>query len=173
MIYQAALTVPQMYAIGLDRVPAIERRRQELLDRFKTRTMTPADWRAWPINEWPVPIHWRPICGAKCRDGHSCKRRAVEGHWRCANHGGRSTGPRTVEGKAAIAASNRTNEARKAAIAQTWQAKIDQQRQEAADSWKNNRPEKEAELRKKLVAYGFDADTIDHAISNLDTRFAG
>jgi hypothetical protein len=57
----------------------------------------------------------RPKCGARRRDGDSCRAPAV---WdpvrgkpahggRCKLHGGKSTGPRTPEGRAAIAASNR------------------------------------------------------------------
>lgn len=56
----------------------------------------------------------RPQCGAKCRDGHACRAPAV---WdklnnrprndRCKLHGGMSTGPRTMEGKARIAAAQR------------------------------------------------------------------
>jgi hypothetical protein len=169
MIYRAALSISQMYAVGLDRVAAIERHRRELLDRHFSKTMTQADWRDSPINEWPVPIHWRPICGAKCRDGHSCQRRAIEGHWRCANHGGKSNGPRTVEGKATIAASNRTKEARKAAIAATYQAKADRERREIEVEWRNNGPAKEADLRRNLAAYGFSPNLIDHTIAKLDT----
>lgn len=61
------------------------------------------------------PPKWaRPKCGAKTRRGTPCQAPA---YWpkgepaprngRCRMHGGLSTGPRTPEGKAAIAASNR------------------------------------------------------------------
>lgn len=47
-----------------------------------------------------------PRCGARCRDGHPCQRRAVwdaircgPRNGRCRNHGGLSTGPRPPEGK--------------------------------------------------------------------------
>jgi hypothetical protein len=45
-----------------------------------------------------------PRCGAKCRDGHACRSRAVKNpvtgkRVRCRMHGGRSPGPRTAEGK--------------------------------------------------------------------------
>lgn len=46
----------------------------------------------------------RVICGARCRDGHACKRKSVPGKKRCPNHGGLSTGPRTPEGRARVAA---------------------------------------------------------------------
>ncbi len=47
------------------------------------------------------------ICGAMTRKGTPCKRRAIPGRKRCRNHGGLSTGPRTPEGRARIAESNR------------------------------------------------------------------
>ena len=43
-------------------------------------------------------------CGAKTRAGHPCKKAALKGRERCRNHGGASTGPRTEEGRARIAA---------------------------------------------------------------------
>lgn len=53
------------------------------------------------------PRHNRRQCGARCRDGHACTARVVDGRNRCRMHGGLSTGPKTPEGRAAIAASNR------------------------------------------------------------------
>ena len=49
----------------------------------------------------------RALCGARCRDGHECRRRVVQGRIRCPNHGGLSTGPKTAAGRARIAESNR------------------------------------------------------------------
>ncbi len=49
----------------------------------------------------------RSLCGATTRSGQPCKRRAIEGRKRCRNHGGLSTGPKTAEGRARIAESNR------------------------------------------------------------------
>lgn len=49
----------------------------------------------------------RPLCGAKCRDGHPCQAPAVSANGRCRLHGGLSTGPKTAEGLARIQASNR------------------------------------------------------------------
>lgn len=59
-----------------------------------------------------LPKTKRPLCGARCRNGQPCKMRVVLGadgkaRRRCRLHGGLSTGPRTPEGRAAIAASNR------------------------------------------------------------------
>lgn len=56
----------------------------------------------------PVPLFrdLQPRCGARCRDGHPCCRRALVGRTRCRTHGGLSTGPKTPEGRARIAESN-------------------------------------------------------------------
>lgn len=61
-----------------------------------------------------TPKRDRPLCGARCRDGHRCQARAV---WdkdqdcavngRCRNHGGFSSGPKTQAGKQRIAAAAR------------------------------------------------------------------
>lgn len=64
---------------------------------------------------WRAPKRrWRQDCGAKCRDGHACRAPAVwdkridrPRNGRCKLHGGLSTGPRTEEGKARIAAAQR------------------------------------------------------------------
>ena len=53
----------------------------------------------------------RQLCGARTRRGTSCIRRA-RANGRCPNHGGMSTGPRTVEGKANIATFQRNRWAR-------------------------------------------------------------
>jgi hypothetical protein len=59
---------------------------------------------------WKVQSQWkrnRPLCGAKCRDGHPCQAKvAVDPksnkpiNGRCRMHGGLSKGPKTAEGKA-------------------------------------------------------------------------
>lgn len=46
-------------------------------------------------------------CGAKARAGHPCKRRPEPGRKRCRNHGGKSTGPKTLEGRERIAEAQR------------------------------------------------------------------
>lgn len=43
-------------------------------------------------------------CGAKTKAGAPCQRAAVKRTGRCTRHGGKSTGPRTEEGRARIAA---------------------------------------------------------------------
>jgi hypothetical protein len=45
----------------------------------------------------------RARCGARTRRGTECAALALPGRSRCRHHGGLSTGPRTPEGKAAIA----------------------------------------------------------------------
>ena len=54
-------------------------------------------------------------CLAKTRQGGTCQKPALKNKSRCQLHGGRSTGPRTEDGRARISASNykhgrRTNE---------------------------------------------------------------
>lgn len=49
--------------------------------------------------------HWPGLrCGATTRGGHPCQKAALTGRARCRLHGGLSTGPRTLAGKAAISA---------------------------------------------------------------------
>jgi hypothetical protein len=49
--------------------------------------------------------HYATRCGARTRrDGHPCYWEPEPGKKRCKFHGGRSTGPTTLEGKARIAA---------------------------------------------------------------------
>lgn len=58
----------------------------------------------------PLPKRERPRCGARCRDDHPCQARvALNPHTgklstRCRMHGGWSSGPRTPEGLAKVAA---------------------------------------------------------------------
>jgi hypothetical protein len=49
----------------------------------------------------------RLTCGAKTRAGHPCRRKGTGKGGRCLNHGGRSTGPRTIEGRERIASAQR------------------------------------------------------------------
>ena len=50
----------------------------------------------------------RPLqsCGARTRRGTACQKSPVAGKTRCRLHGGLSTGPKTPEGKARIAAAH-------------------------------------------------------------------
>ena len=50
----------------------------------------------------------RPLqsCGARTRRGTACQKPPLAGKTRCRLHGGLSTGPRTAEGKARIAAAH-------------------------------------------------------------------
>ena len=49
----------------------------------------------------------RAICGARTRKGAPCRMKSEPGRRRCKFHGGKSTGPRTPEGKARIAEAQR------------------------------------------------------------------
>ncbi len=51
----------------------------------------------------PLPRRMRPRCGAKTRSGDVCKMRVEPGKRRCRFHGGKSTGPKTPEGRARTA----------------------------------------------------------------------
>jgi hypothetical protein len=42
----------------------------------------------------------KQTCGARTRQGTSCKNTRIYSNGRCKNHGGLSTGPKTPEGKA-------------------------------------------------------------------------
>lgn len=58
----------------------------------------------------------RVRCGAKTRDGHPCKALSLPGKRRCRFHGGMSTGPKTVEGRARIADAQRKRWAARNAV---------------------------------------------------------
>jgi hypothetical protein len=64
----------------------------------------------WVTIRTPYPrvvLRWPFPCGARTRSGKRCRAWPVLGMRRCRMHGGRSTGPRTSEGRARIAESNR------------------------------------------------------------------
>ncbi len=54
-------------------------------------------------------LHLSPRCGARTRAGCPCRAPAIHGKLRCRMHGGRSTGPRTEEGRARLAAARTTH----------------------------------------------------------------
>ena len=62
------------------------------------------DFEALVPGIWP---RWGSPCGARTRSGEQCRGLPIAGKRRCRMHGGKSTGPRTDQGRAAIAASNR------------------------------------------------------------------
>lgn len=66
-----------------------------------------------------TPKTQRPLCGARTRSGTGCKARCVVGKRRCRMHGGLSTGPKTTEGRARIAAAQRKRWALQSAAAGT------------------------------------------------------
>jgi hypothetical protein len=54
-----------------------------------------------------LPRRDRPMCWARNRQGHPCSVRVEPGKRRCRFHGGLSTGPKTVAGRARIAEAQR------------------------------------------------------------------
>lgn len=70
-------------------------------------------WRAWATASRtasvPFPAELQALtCGARTRAGTPCKRRDLYRSGRCKMHGGLSTGPRSSEGKAKVAANGRS-----------------------------------------------------------------
>ena len=59
-------------------------------------------WRFGP--DWPGQR-----CGAKTRKGTPCQRPAYKRNGRCSLHGGKSTGPKTEDGLARLAAARTTH----------------------------------------------------------------
>ena len=59
-----------------------------------------------------LKVHRRVICGAKTRSGKPCRAKSLPSKNRCKWHGGCSTGPKTVEGKAKALANLRQNRKR-------------------------------------------------------------
>lgn len=49
----------------------------------------------------------KKLCGAKTRRGTECQCQALPGKQRCKLHGGKSTGPKTAEGRARIVEAQR------------------------------------------------------------------
>lgn len=54
----------------------------------------------------PSMIVKQNLCLARTRSGSNCTKAPIKGKTRCRLHGGLSTGPRTAEGKARIAAAH-------------------------------------------------------------------
>jgi transcriptional regulator with XRE-family HTH domain len=61
----------------------------------------------WQEREAQRAARRRVICGARTRKGTPCRNKSEPGKKRCKFHGGKSTGPRTAEGKARIAEAQR------------------------------------------------------------------
>lgn len=74
----------------------------------------------WFVWLGTIPKAKRERCGARTRKGTPCQCQPVEGRKRCKLHGGGSTGPKTEEGRARIAESNRARmKAKRAAFLAT------------------------------------------------------
>ena len=89
------------------------------LDRTALDAELPATW-GWPaldlFSDLEKPTKgtraqlydgYKPICGAKTRTGAPCRCKLLLNGLRCRFHGGKSTGPRTPDGKRRIAEANR------------------------------------------------------------------
>ncbi len=62
----------------------------------------------WPAQERAEPAtSGSVLCGARTRKDQPCRNMSDPGRSRCKFHGGRSTGPRTAEGRARIAEAQR------------------------------------------------------------------
>ena len=78
------------------------------LSNAETRARQAAQEAAEALRARPyVPKAGKPLCGARKRNGEPCQGRGKGAGGRCKYHGGKSTGPRTPEGRARIAESNR------------------------------------------------------------------
>ncbi|RDW13113.1 helix-turn-helix domain-containing protein [Paracoccus thiocyanatus] len=81
--------------------------------RGLTRDIAEADalaaamFEEWKAREAQRATTRRVICGARNRKGAPCRCKSEPGKRRCKFHGGRSTGPKTPEGKARIAQAQR------------------------------------------------------------------
>lgn len=85
----------RLWGVALDPIQdGLEARARADLDRINARE---ADRKAKA----------RVICGAKTRAGHPCGQKSEPGKRRCKWHGGKSTGPKTLEGRARIAEAQR------------------------------------------------------------------
>jgi hypothetical protein len=49
--------------------------------------------------EYDIQEHKIQYCGARKKNGPQCNARAIYGSGRCRHHGGKSTGPKTIDGK--------------------------------------------------------------------------
>jgi len=49
--------------------------------------------------EYQIQLKKRVNCGARKKNGQQCRAKAEPGRNRCRFHGGKSTGPKTIEGK--------------------------------------------------------------------------
>lgn len=65
----------------------------------------------------------RIVCGARTRKGGACLNKSEPGKRRCKFHGGKSTGPKTAEGKARIAEAQRLRWAKNRAAAVNWNSR--------------------------------------------------
>ena len=82
--------------------PDVSQTWREAIDRDVEEAME-----RWRAARSDGGAHPQRQCGAKTRKGHPCPNRPEEGKHRCKFHGGKSTGPRTTEGRERIAEAQR------------------------------------------------------------------
>lgn len=87
--------------------PADRRHCQDANCCLGTRCATIAAEKGLTSDGSPLARSERPLCGARTRAGGSCAMRLEPGSHRCRLHGGKSTGPKTAEGRARIAEAQR------------------------------------------------------------------
>ena len=83
----------------------------EWVRQYEARVLAEAQAR-WAARAEAQRARRRVRCGALTRKGTPCRALSEPGRRRCRFHGGRSTGPRTAEGKARIAEAQRRRWAR-------------------------------------------------------------
>ena len=94
----------------------------ELIDASTRARMSSGEMPAWLMGTLARPENRpkqvaRVTCGAKRhRDGQPCQGKSEPGKKRCRFHGGRSTGPRTPDGKARAMANLRRGKARESMV---------------------------------------------------------
>ncbi|WP_199559606.1 HGGxSTG domain-containing protein [Paracoccus sediminilitoris] len=103
------LTLPDALVVLPVRRSSIDRRAQEMArqDALMLNTIQAVEARLKAIK-----ANRRVRCKAKTRKGTACQMKSEPGKRRCKFHGGRSTGPTTVEGRARIAEAQRKRWAR-------------------------------------------------------------
>ena len=114
MWFALRFTRPRLAPHVRDWKPLSSEQRRRLRAWRRAYLRQAAEWRATYGDIIPPPI-WPifpsdvvgSLCGARTRQGGSCKQPALLPSGRCRYHGGRSTGPRTAAGKARSAANGR------------------------------------------------------------------
>lgn len=84
--------------IEQNRKPHDSGKRPELSDQYARARNDSGDWLLKRLER--AKANQRVICGAKTQSGKPCRAKSLPNKNRCKWHGGCSTGPKTIEGKA-------------------------------------------------------------------------